>query len=118
MKVDGGKSLTTSEFIPWYGMSIMNRRFQPDLFSKINYWMTRKANSRKTPGSAEWIKETQTSNWATHSEDAHFKVTQEYRNEKINEEEMTHQKKMHVERGVNNPMKAQRVGGGAPPGRR
>mmetsp|Transcript_5510 Transcript_5510/g.4194 ORF Transcript_5510/g.4194 Transcript_5510/m.4194 type:complete len:136 (+) Transcript_5510:458-865(+) len=46
MKVDGGKSLTTSEFVPWYGMEIMNRRFQPDFFSKINYWLTRKSNSK------------------------------------------------------------------------
>lgn len=42
MKVDGGKNLTTSEFVPWYGMDIMNRRFQPDFLSKINYWMSKK----------------------------------------------------------------------------
>jgi len=28
MKVDGGKTLTTSSFIPWYGMEKMNRRFE------------------------------------------------------------------------------------------
>jgi len=27
MKVDGGKALTTSEYVPWYGMDVMNRRF-------------------------------------------------------------------------------------------
>ncbi len=64
----------------------------------------------------------QTSNWATHSEDARFKVTQEYRNEKMNEEEINHFKKMHREGGVDNPRKAEKVGGkpvpGGVPGRR
>mmetsp|Transcript_13167 Transcript_13167/g.13000 ORF Transcript_13167/g.13000 Transcript_13167/m.13000 type:complete len:107 (-) Transcript_13167:66-386(-) len=106
MKVDGGKALTSSEFIPWFGMDLMNRRFQPDFFSKINYWLTRKTTSRAPWGSKEWIKETQISNWATHSEDAHFKVTQEYRNEKINDDELKFHKKMHEKGGVENPIKA------------
>ena len=112
MTVDGGKSVTTCEYRPWYGMDVMNRRFQPDFFSKINYWLTRKAKARSQWGSKEWIKEVQTSNWATHSEDAHFKVTQEYRNEKMNDDEINFHKQMHAKGGVENPIKAQRRGGG------
>ena len=37
------------------------------------------SRSRHKPGTDEWIAEIQTSNWATHNEDAHFKVTQEYK---------------------------------------
>ncbi len=111
MKVDGGKALTTSEYVPWYGMDVMNRRFQPDFFSKINYWLNRKSTSKQQWGSKEWVKESQTSNWATHSEDAHFKVTQEYRNEKINEDEISHYKNMHKEGGFDNPIAAKKVGG-------
>jgi len=87
LKVDGGKSLTSGGFIPWFGIENMNRRFEPDFFSKVNFYLSnakdkaKKASSRYTPGSPEWIAEIQTSNWATHNEDAHFKVMQEYKNE-------------------------------------
>jgi hypothetical protein len=82
MKVDGGRTLTSSGWMPWYGNEIMNRRFEPDFFSKVNYWFSMK---KKKQGSypkagtdpskvSDWVASTQTSNWATHSEDAHFKV--------------------------------------------
>jgi len=82
MKVDGGRTLTSSGWMPWYGKEIMNRRFEPDFFSKVNYWFSMK---KKKQGSypkagtdpskvSDWVASTQTSNWATHSEDAHFKV--------------------------------------------
>jgi hypothetical protein len=106
MKVDGGKSLTNSEYTPWFGMDVMNRRFQPDFGSKLNFMISSKKDSKQKRGEMTWIKETQTSNWATHSEDAHFKVTQEYRNEKMNDEEINHFKNMHKEGGVDNPKKA------------
>ena len=61
MKVDGGKSLTSSGYIPWYGIEIMNRRFEPDFFSKLNYWLSKPKNkiksSKHKPGTEEWISE-------------------------------------------------------------
>lgn len=39
MKVDGGKSLTSAGFVPWYGIENMNRRFEPDFMSNVNFWM-------------------------------------------------------------------------------
>lgn len=113
MKVDGGKSLTQSGYVPWYGMEMMNRRFEPDYLSNINYWMrktTDKVKMSKHPkGSDEWISEIQSSNWSTHNEDAHFKVMQEYKNEQMNEDELNHFQNMHKEGGVDNPKQARRV---------
>jgi hypothetical protein len=61
MKVDGGKSLTSSGYIPWYGMDMMNRRFEPDYMSNINYYLSKGKEkikrSRYTPGSEEWVQE-------------------------------------------------------------
>ena len=89
MKVDGGKTLTSSGYLPWYGMETMNRRFEPDYLSNINYWWQKgkekikkiKYNPTDRESMEAWIGEVQTSNWATHNEDAHFKVMQEYKNE-------------------------------------
>lgn len=39
LKVDGGKSLTSSGYMPWYGQEVMNRRFEPDFMSTVNYWI-------------------------------------------------------------------------------
>jgi hypothetical protein len=114
MKVDGGKSLTSSGYQPWYGMEIMNRRFEPDFMSHLNYWLSKKTiargdNSSHPKGSDEWISEIQSSNWATHNEDAHFKVMQEYKNEHLNEDEVAHYLDMHKEGGADNPKPAKRV---------
>jgi hypothetical protein len=61
MMVDGGKSLTTSGYIPWYGFEAMNRRFEPDYMSKIHYWLfkgkERVKKSKHEPGSDEWVSE-------------------------------------------------------------
>lgn len=107
LKVDGGKTLTSSGYIPWYGVEMMNRRFEPDYISKINYWLKAGKDkikfSKHEPGSDEWITEFQTSNWATHNEDAHFKVMQDYKNEQMNEEEVNHYLNMHKEGGYDNP---------------
>jgi hypothetical protein len=74
---DGGKSLTSSGYVPWYGMDKMNRRFEPDYMSNLNYWMDKgKEKVKKSkfqPGSDEWLKEVQTSKWGINSEDAHSK---------------------------------------------
>lgn len=38
LKVDGGKSLTTSGgFTPWYGMDNMDRRFEASGLSKLSF---------------------------------------------------------------------------------
>ena len=47
MNVDGGRSLTSSGYVPWYGMEMMNRRFEPDFFSNINYWMSKSKDKIK-----------------------------------------------------------------------
>ena len=63
MKVDGGRSLTTSGYIPWYGTETMNRRFEPDFFSKVNHYLSKSkdrsksASEKHKPGSEEWIEE-------------------------------------------------------------
>lgn len=112
LKVDGGKSLTSSGYIPWYGMEMMNRRFEPDYMSNISYWMSKgKEKIKKSKfekGSEEWIAEVQNSNWATHNEDAHFKVMQEYKKENMNDDEVNHYLNMHKEGGVDNPKQAKR----------
>jgi hypothetical protein len=84
-------------------MDVMNRRFEPDFMTKLNYWMSaakkKVLKTRAQKGSDEWIAQVQTSNWATHNEDAHWKVLQEYKNEQLNEEEVKHHIQMHKEGG-------------------
>jgi hypothetical protein len=94
MKVDGGKCLTYSGWVSWYGQDQMDRRFEATSTSKYGYMLTsikkkisNRANSL-TPGSSEWVKEIQTSNWSTHLEEAHQKVQESYGkvdNDKLNE---------------------------------
>ena len=80
-------------------MDVMNRRFEPDFMTKINYWLSqgkkKMSKSKATKGSDDWVSQVQTSNWATHNEDAHWKVLQEYKNEQLNEEEVKHHIQMH-----------------------
>ena len=113
MKVDGGKNLTSSGFVPWYGIEHMNRRFEPDFMSNLNMWMKKGkdkiSKSKHKPGTEEWIAEVQTSNWATHNEDAHFKVTQEYKSQQMNDDEVEHYMNMKKEGGVENPKQARRI---------
>lgn len=86
LKVDGGKSLTGIHSVKWYGSEIMNRRFEAsdNSVSKIkNAWHKMKEGLWSVTrtikkGSAEWIAAKQTSNWATHSEEAHEKVRLDY----------------------------------------
>lgn len=113
LKVDGGKSLTSSGYMPWYGMETMNRRFEPDFLSNVNYYVQKAKERMKhikfEPGSDQWISEMQTSNWSTHNEDAHFKVLHGYRDEQMNEDEVAHYLDMHKEGGVDNPKQARRL---------
>jgi hypothetical protein len=59
-------------------MEMMNRRFEPsskDLFSYITKQVTSlfSTPTASKKGTQEWFQEKQTSNWATHMEEAHFK---------------------------------------------
>lgn len=61
MKVDGGRSLTSSGFIKWEGMELMNRRFEPStknwwqfLSKKVTDWIA-DPNKRHQVGTHEWI---------------------------------------------------------------
>ena len=91
----------------------MNRRFEPDYMSNLNHWMKKGkekiSRSKHKPGSEAWIAEIQTSNWATHNEDAHFKVTQEYKSQNINDDEVEHFMNMKKEGGVENPKQAKKI---------
>lgn len=84
-------------------MDVMNRRFEPDFMTKVNYWMSaakkKVVKSKAAKGSDDWISQVQNSNWATHNEDAHWKVLQEYKNEQLNEEEVKHYMQSHKEGG-------------------
>lgn len=76
--VDGGRSLTSSGFVKWEGMEMMNRRFEAnskDLLSYIGKKVSSLFSAPTAPkkGTQEWFQEKQTSNWATHMEEAHFK---------------------------------------------
>jgi len=78
MMVDGGRNLTSSGFVKWEGMEMMNRRFEAnskDLLSYISKTVSGLFSAPTAPkkGTQEWFQEKQTSNWATHMEEAHFK---------------------------------------------
>ena len=78
MMVDGGRSLTSSGYVKWEGMEMMNRRFEPDSKNLINYYFDKMADFVSVPimpkkGTEEWLKKKQSSNWATRMEEAHFK---------------------------------------------
>ena len=116
MKVDGGKTLTMSGYSHWYGAEMMNRRFEPQpLLSEMNYKMKGDKSKAKKPPTDftahgdDWITELQTSNWASHNEDAHFKVIQGYNDQQVNDEEINHYLNMHQEGGVDNPKQAKRI---------
>jgi len=115
LKVDGGKSLTSAGFAHWYGADLMNRRFEANSTSPIAYF-TKKIKDKflnpldgLKPGSHEWINEVQKSNWATHLEDAHIKVTNSYTKLNPDEEKLAHYVNMHEEGGAENPIKAKRI---------
>ena len=78
MMVDGGRSLTSSGYVKWEGMEMMNRRFEADSKDLISYYTKKITNLFSAPtepkkGTHEWLQKKQTSNWATHMEEAHFK---------------------------------------------
>jgi hypothetical protein len=115
MKVDGGKSLTSLSTVDWYGTDVMNRRFessQGGISQVKNIWKKVKQtiwNPGKGahPGSAEWVSAYQTSNWATHSEEAHEKVRSGYGAYRIDNDKNQEFERANVYGGANNPAVAE-----------
>ena len=71
VNVDGGFSLTGSNFTHWYGSEMMNRRFDPTSKDYVQYYIKKfKTKFKKTvkdpePGTLEWLKTKHCSTWAT-----------------------------------------------------
>jgi 3-oxoacyl-[acyl-carrier protein] reductase len=86
LKVDGGRSLTSSGFIPWKGSKNMNSRFEPDGYDfKTNLKNSfnkvfNSENTGKFPTTPEEIEKLiDESNWATRLTEAHYKLNVEYK---------------------------------------
>jgi hypothetical protein len=108
MKVDGGKSLTTSDFEP-------KRDLNGGLFPKLLQKTTGTASGPQVPAPRtaafdDWINKTvQESNWSTHHEDAHFKVLQDYKTEELDQAKLEHEIMMQQEGGAANPKRAAKI---------
>jgi hypothetical protein len=84
IKCDGGRSLTSSGFIPWKGSNNMNSRFEPDGYNfkhNVNNTIKKVLNGEitgKYPATQEEIdKLINESNWATKLTEAHNKFRYE-----------------------------------------
>jgi NAD(P)-dependent dehydrogenase (short-subunit alcohol dehydrogenase family) len=86
LKVDGGRSLTSSGFVSWKGVRNMNARFEPDgttngykmkdVWSKISG----KKDENKFPETEDDIEKLMNeANWSTRLSEAHEKVTASYK---------------------------------------
>ena len=116
LKVDGGKSLTSSSTIDWYGSDVMSRRYEAAAggVSKFNYfWKNMKESlfpsrpgGSEPPGSAPWVAAKQVSNWATHSQEAHEKVELDYGAYRMDNDKNQEYERANVYGGSNNPAKA------------
>ena len=79
MNVDGGFSLTSSNFTHWFGSELMNRRFDPTSKNYVQFYLKKfkskftKTASDPEPGTLEWLKAKHQSTWATNLEEAHEK---------------------------------------------
>ena len=87
LKVDGGRSLTSSGYTPWKGSRIMNSRFEPtgvigslfgDMYKK--FFKKEEVVVGFPTKDDEIDKYFNESNWATKSSDAHEKVMASYKN--------------------------------------
>jgi NAD(P)-dependent dehydrogenase (short-subunit alcohol dehydrogenase family) len=86
IKVDGGRSLTSSGFIPWKGSKNMNSRFEPDgydfktnLKNTIGKILNTESNSKYPTTPDEIDKLINESNWATRLTEAHHKLNVDYK---------------------------------------
>jgi len=70
---------TLKGYVKWEGHELMNRRFEPNSKSLFSYYAKKMTNfffdpaRSHTSGTHEWLQAKQTSNWATHLEEAHLK---------------------------------------------
>ena len=116
VKVDGGKALTNSSTIDWYGSDVMNRRYESEAggVTKFNYfWKNTKESlfkSKSKPSEsndlAPWINEKQVSKWATKSQEAHEKVELDYGEYTIDKDKTQNYEKANAYGGSNNPARA------------
>lgn len=93
LKVDGGRSLTTSGWVPWRGAANMNSRFEPDGLKpmlKLKDIYSKYTNSK---GEADYPKKDEDyeklineSNWGTRLTEAHEKITAVYKPVEDNDE--------------------------------
>lgn len=87
LKVDGGRSLTSSGFVPWKGLKNMNARFEPDDVSNAykvkDVWSKVSGKEKKHPvypqTEDEIDKLLSEANWSTRLSEAHEKVTASYK---------------------------------------
>lgn len=91
LKVDGGRSLTSSGWVPWRGSTNMNSRYEPDgvvpslqineLYNSIydKYIGGNKKEVEYPKNENDIEKLIDQSNWATRSSGAHDKVTASYK---------------------------------------
>jgi len=87
MKVDGGRSLTSSGYVPWKGIKNMNSRFEPDGVNpsyKMKEYFENLFGKNKTPKYPKTEEEIEDiingSNWSTRLSEAHEKVLASYKN--------------------------------------
>jgi NAD(P)-dependent dehydrogenase (short-subunit alcohol dehydrogenase family) len=91
IKVDGGRSLTSSGFVAWKGSKNMNSRFEPDgydfktnvknIFGRMKNIINTETNSiNRFPSSPEEIDRLiNESNWSTRLSEAHQKLNADYK---------------------------------------
>jgi NAD(P)-dependent dehydrogenase (short-subunit alcohol dehydrogenase family) len=88
IKVDGGRSLTSSGYIPWKGLKNMNSRFEPDDYTKTfklkNVWtgfsLNKEGKATVYPQTEQEIDDLLSqANWATRLSEAHEKVVASYK---------------------------------------
>jgi enoyl-[acyl-carrier-protein] reductase (NADH) len=86
LKVDGGKSLTSSGYTPWKGLKNMNARFEPSdvnsNYKVLSIWsnLSKKNVNKNYPNTEEEIEKLlNETNWATRLSEAHEKVTASYK---------------------------------------
>lgn len=86
VKVDGGRSLTSSGYVPWKGIRNMNSRFEPDGMSPVYKAMelfnkyAGQVKATRYPETEEEIENLiSNANWATRLSEAHEKVTANYK---------------------------------------
>ena len=97
LKVDGGRSLTTSGWVPWRGMGNMNSRFEADGLKpmlKLKDIYAKYTSKNETgvyfPKKEDEIEKLiSDSNWATRLSEAHEKISANYKNIDANDKYLT-----------------------------